>query len=88
MSKAQLDLFSTQQDLFPSEPASYAPSPDRIRVKLETVLAELRRAGNMPWDRKTQRYHQQVFPQMTSALPPEEAAQYRLAFEAELARFG
>lgn len=53
-------------------------------MKLSAVLAEMRRAETMPWDRRLQRYHQLVFPQMARALPSNEAAQYRLAFEVEL----
>jgi len=86
MTKAQLDMFAVQGDLLPAEPARYAPDPERVRGKLEAVLAELRRAEAMPWDLRTCAYHQLVFPQMTNALPPEEADRYRRAFEAELDR--
>ena len=88
MSRAQLDMFAEQADLFPAEPASYAPDPVRIRAKLNVVLAELRRADKMPWDRKTRAYHRLVFPQMTRALPADEAATLLLAFDTELKRFG
>lgn len=88
MSKAQLDMFATQLDLLPAEPASYAPDPERVRGKLNAVLAELRAVETMPWDRRTQRYHQTVFPQMINALSPEEAAQYRMEFEGHLQRLG
>lgn len=86
MSRAQLDMFATQEDLFPAEPASYAPDPERVRGKLAAVLAELRQAETMPWDRKKRAYHQLLFPQMTRSLPEEEAAQLKLAFQAELQR--
>lgn len=86
MSKAQLDMFSTQASTYPSEPASYAPDPDRIRRKLDRVLAQLGQSEELPWDTRTLRFQQLVFPQMTSALPEEEAAQYRMRFDAELDR--
>jgi hypothetical protein len=80
-------MFAQQADFFPEESASYAPDPSRIRAKLNAVLLELRRAEAMPWDRKTRAYHQLVYPQMTRALPQDEAVTFRLAFEAELKRF-
>ncbi|MBB3655041.1 hypothetical protein FHX15_000240 [Rhizobium sp. BK650] len=86
MTRAQLDMFATQEDLFPAEPASYAPNPERVRRKLDAVLHELRRADAMPWDRKTRAFHQLVFPQMTNALPADEASQYRLEFQALIER--
>jgi hypothetical protein len=86
MSHAQLDFFGTATDLAPKEPASYAPDPDRVRGKLDAVLSQLRSADIMPWDRKTQAYHRQVFPQMTRCLPADEAEQLKLAFETELQR--
>lgn len=88
MSKAQFDLFATQADLSPSEPASYAPDPDRVRGKLNAVLNQLRKADTMPWDRKTRAYQQLVFPQMTRILPPEEADAFQSSFELELQRLG
>lgn len=86
MSRAQLDMFAEQGDLLSAEPASYAPSPERIRVKLADMLAQLRNAQTMPWDRRTKAYHLTVFPQMASVLPEEEAEQLRLAFHQELER--
>ena len=86
MSKAQFDLFSGQADLLPAEPASYAPDPEVVRRKLLRLLAEARAADSMPWDRKTMRYWQTVFPQMANWLPNEEADQLRLEFRSEMAR--
>ena len=84
--KAQLDMFAVQDDLLPAEPISYAPNPDRVRGKLGAILAQLRAAEAMPWDRKTRAYHQLVFPQMTNALPPDEASRYRIEFDQQLER--
>lgn len=86
MSRTQLDLFGTQTDLFPQEPASYKPNPDRVRSKLNAVLAEMRAAQSMPWDRKKRAYHQMLFPQMTRSLPEDEAAELRFAFDTEWQR--
>ncbi|MBC7282507.1 hypothetical protein [Hoeflea sp.] len=88
MTRAQYDLFATQADLLPSEPASYAPDPVRVRGKLNAVLDQLRKAQTMPWDNKTRARQQLVFPQMTRVLPPEEAQQFLLSFDRELQRLG
>lgn len=42
----------------------------------------------MPWDWAGLSLYKTIFPQLTLWLPDEEAAQYRLDFEAELARLG
>ena len=39
-----------------------------------------------PWDRRTHRYHQIVFPQMASWLPDDEADQLCLEFSKEMER--
>ena len=79
-------MFATEADLFPSAPVSYAPDPDRIRAKLADVLSQLRGAATMPWNARTERYQQQVFPQMASVLPPDEAAQLRMEFDQQIRR--
>lgn len=86
MSMAQFDLFSGQADLLPAEPASYRPDPDKVRRKLVRLLDEARAADTLPWDRKTARYWQTVFPQMANWLPEDEANQLRFAFRSELER--
>lgn len=86
MSNDQFDMFATQPDVLPREPASYKPDPDRVRRKLSAVLNEMKSAEVMPWNRKIQALHRQVFPQMTRALPDDEANRFRLAFEAEWQR--
>lgn len=86
MSKAQLDMFATQEHISPAEPAFYAPDLDRVRLKLEGVLRELRQADAMLWDRKTRAFHQLVFPQMANALPAEEASKYRMEFQSLIQR--
>jgi hypothetical protein len=86
MSKAQLNLFGGQDDLFPAEPTVYRADPAVVRAKLLRLLAEARAADSPPWDRKTTRYWQTVFPQMANWLPDDEADQLRLEFRSEMAR--
>jgi hypothetical protein len=64
----------------------YLPKPDVVRARLHAMLAEMRAADALPWDRKRTLLNAKIFPQMTNWLPEEEAAQLCLEFEAELAR--
>jgi hypothetical protein len=87
----QPDLFieETQPKLF--DEADYAapiyrPDPDRVRARLHAILAEARAASLSPWEPTQLRLYRTIFPQMTLALPEEEAAQLRFEFEAELVR--
>ena len=85
------DLFGNddpQGDLFGGAPAvpQWKPDPDKVRRRLERILAEARAAETMPWDWAQQSLYQTIFPQMASLLPEEEAAQYRLQFEQEWER--
>ncbi len=84
--RAQLDLFGSAMDLPQAEPATYKPDPDRVRRKLDAVLAELCGADKMPWDRKKKACNLLLFPQMTRALPESEADDYKTRFEGELHR--
>lgn len=86
MSRAQLDMFSGQDEMFPAEPVVYRADPDKVRRKLERMLAEAKAAETMPWDRSKQALYSKIFPQMTLWLPDDEAAQFRLNFEAEMER--
>ncbi len=84
------DLFKTeaQPDLFggPAPPV-YRPDPDKVRVRLNKILAEARAAQTLPWEPSRLSLYRIIFPQMSLWLPEEEAAQLRFAFETELARF-
>ena len=86
----QTDLFETgtQASLLGEEaaPVVYRADPDKVRIKLQRILAEARAASAMPWEAATLGYHKTVFPQMSLWLPEEEAAQLRLEFETELKR--
>jgi hypothetical protein len=77
----------TQPDLFGAEPAqAYRPDPDKVRRRLEKILAEARAAQKLPWEPTTASLYRTIFPQMTNWLPEEEGAQLRFEFETELAR--
>jgi hypothetical protein len=86
----QQDLFGNgQQELDLEEARARTvvyPNPNRVRMRLHKVLAEIRGAREMPWDDDTLGYHQLVFPQMSRSLPAEEAAQLRFEFEEEVKR--
>jgi hypothetical protein len=84
------DLFGQSQlglGLEDTRPDPTAIDPEDIRREL-TALLELAQGARdeAPWDRRTHRYHQVVFPQMANWLPPEEAAQLCFQFASELQR--
>jgi hypothetical protein len=83
------EIFKTaaQPDLFGPEPAPpYRPDPDKVRARLQKILAEARAAQTMPWEPTTVSLYRTIFPRMALLLPEKEGAQLRFAFEAELAR--
>lgn len=87
----QGDLFgSTRQlglGLEDTRPDPTRIDPQSIREELNAILATARAARDeAPWDRRTHRYHQVVFPQMTNWLPADEAATLRQQFGLELER--
>jgi hypothetical protein len=76
-----------QPDLFPEQPSVETVDPDEVRAELIDLLALARAARDAaPWDRRTQRFHRVVFPQMARWLPAEEAAQLCFEFLRELNR--
>ena len=78
---------SDQPDLSGAAPApAYRPDPDKVRQRLEKILAEARAAQKLPWEPTAVSLYRTNFPQMTNWLPEEEGAQLRFAFETELAR--
>ena len=79
---------SPQPDLFSSEAPvlSYRPEPDKVRARLERILSEARRAERVPWEPSRKELYRAIVPQMTECLPEQEAAQWLLQFESELAR--
>jgi hypothetical protein len=85
----QPDLFVTesQSDLFGAEAAPvYRPDPDKVRARLQKILAEARAAQTFPWEPTRVSLYRTIFQQMTLWLPEDEAAQMRFEFETELAR--
>ena len=86
----QPDLFGKKQlglDLEDMRPDPTKVDPDDIRTELLDLLAIARSAHDVaPWDRRTHRYHQVVFPQMARWLPDDEANQLRFEFARELER--
>jgi hypothetical protein len=88
------DLFgfaSAQSDLFASEPPRNngigVADPDQVRARLLAMLVEARSAQSAsPWNERTTRLYQTIFPQMTNWLPAPEAEQLKLEFSAELRR--
>ena len=86
----QGNLFGPAQLGFALEDTRPDPTyvdPQSVREELVAILAVARAARDAaPWDRRTQRYHRTVFPQMTNWLPTEEADQLKLEFMIELDR--
>lgn len=61
--------------------------PESVRQELKAILAAAKAAKDAPpWDLRTHRYHQVVFPQMSRWLPEDEAAQLCFEFAAEIER--
>ena len=81
----QLNLFAAEA---PPERAAYRPDPDKVRARLERILGQARGAEVAPWPSTQVNLYRTIVPQMTDWLPEGEAAAYRAAFKAELARFG
>jgi hypothetical protein len=84
------DLFGPSQfglGLEDTRPDPTKVDPEEVRQELRALL-ELAKAAHdeAPWDRRTHRYHQVVFPQMASWLPEEEAQQLCFEFLRELER--
>lgn len=86
---SQRDLFGgkSQGELFAPAPApAYKPDLDKVRRRLNAILAEARAAAPLCGDFAEHSLYRAAFPSLLRLLPDEEAAQYRLDFEAELAR--
>ncbi len=84
------DLFGNKQlglGLEDTRPDPTKVDPEEVRQELRALL-ELARSSRdaAPWDRRTHRYHQVVFPQMANWLPDDEANQLRFEFAKELER--
>lgn len=77
-----------QGDLFGAGPApSYRPEPERVRRRIDRILAELRAEDSTrDWPYGRVSFFRMVFPKLTCWLPEDEAACLESEFEAELAR--
>lgn len=83
----QGSLFGNTDDRIPHpKQPDIAPSPDRVRRKLNDALATARAATSMPWSEKETRVWQILFPQMINWLPEDEGRQLLFAFTAEIER--
>lgn len=84
------DLFGSTQlglGLEDTRPDPTKVDPEQVRHELKALLAIATAARDeAPWDRRTHRYHQVVFPQMANWLPADEAEQLCFAFAKELER--
>ncbi len=86
----QANLFEkdVQPDLFGGEAAPvYRPDLDKVRARLQKILAEARAAKAMPWEPTQLSLYRTIFPQMTDYLPADEGAQLRFSFDEEIKRF-
>ncbi|MGO8737436.1 hypothetical protein [Rhodoblastus sp.] len=82
-----------QADLFADEPPRNdgigRAEPNEVRLRLQKMLAEAKAAASIsPWNERTTRINQTIFPQMANWLPPAEAEQLRNEFRFELKRLG
>lgn len=86
----QDELFGPTQlgfDLNEGLPSCAPVSQQSVREELTAILTTAKAARDVaPWDRRTHQYHQIVFPQMASWLPPEEAEFLSRQFSLELER--
>ena len=78
---AQLDMFAGES---PAQ-ASAVADPERVRRKLDLLLAEANDAGTHGLPQARRRLMETIVPQMTRWLPDEEAEQVRRAFREALA---
>ena len=84
------DLFGPSQlglGLEDTRPDPTKVDPEEIRLELRALLALAKAAQDeAPWDLRTHRYQQVVFPQMANWLPDDEAQQLCFEFAKELER--
>lgn len=90
---AAFNVATGQGDLFaahrPQIPVVAQPDLAVVRQKLEALLEDLSRAeSGSPWDERDTLKYLILFPQMSRALPPDEAGALRAAFDHECARLG
>ena len=89
MARGQSNLFETaaHPEFFGPVPSkAYGPDPDKVRARLDHVLAKARAAETYPWSPTRTTLYQTIMPDVKRWLPDEEAAQSRAEFGAEMAR--
>ena len=77
---AQLDMFGQTQ----AQQTSASADPDRVRRKLQALLAEARNAGPKGLPEPRRRFIATVVPQMVRWLTEEEAKAIQAEFKAAL----
>lgn len=83
---SQSEMFESP-DMFGNESApAYRPDPEKVRARLNNLLAEARSAQVIPWSRPVLTLYKTIFPEMSQHLPDDEAKQLCFAFETEIAR--
>jgi hypothetical protein len=81
---AQGDLFANEA---PRNDGIGVADPDKVRARMLKILAEARAAESKPpWNERTTRMYEVIFPQMANRLPEAEAQQLRFEFASELRR--
>jgi hypothetical protein len=83
MSMSQFDLFAGARCRVQ---VPQSPDPEAIRLRLLSVLEQLRTTEQMPWELWQLRSWQHVFHNMANWLPPEERESLRQAFSREIER--
>lgn len=70
------------------EPKGYVPDPKHVRNRLDDLLTQLKAADTWPWEPVIVRLHRdRNLPYLCDLLTDtEEAARWRAAFAAEMAR--
>jgi len=87
MSQDDASAGNEQADLFgPAPQPVYRPDPDRVRRRLDSLIAEARAAEILPWSPAIVLLYREIVPRMSGYLPEEEGAQYSFDFENELKR--
>ncbi len=81
---SQLDLFTGHRS---SASISEIPDPAEIRVRMESILAELTDAASAPWSNKKMRLWQLIWPQMMRWLPESEHMDLQSRFDDLIGRF-
>lgn len=84
MTRTQLDMFDNEDELFDAAPPVFRADPERVRVRLNSMLDEVRNAGAHGLEHSRRRLLETVVPQMTLWLPEAEAEQIRLEFNEAL----